>query len=49
VNLFLQGRRLADHYRFDDPSPEWNPEAKSDDGTFLPIAITEVRSNPNIN
>jgi hypothetical protein len=49
VNLFLQGRRLADHYRFDDPSPEWNPDAKSDDGTFLPIAITEVRSNPNIN
>lgn len=49
VSLFLQGRRLADHYRFEDPSPEWNANAKSPDGTFLPIAITEVRSNPNVN
>ena len=49
VNLFLQGRRLADHYRFGDSSPEWDPAAKSPDGTFLPIAITEIRANPNVN
>ena len=49
VNLFLEGRRLADHYRFGDASSEWNPAAKSADGTFLPIAITEVRANPNVN
>jgi hypothetical protein len=48
VQLFLQGRRLADHYRFDDPSAEWTSSADPA-GTFLPIAITEVRANPNIN
>jgi len=45
VNLFLQGRRLADHYRFDDPSPNWS---SSPSGTFLPITITELRANPNL-
>lgn len=48
VQMFLQGRRLADHYRFDDPSAEWTGSADPV-GTFLPIAITEVRSNPNVN
>jgi hypothetical protein len=47
VQLFLQGRRLADHYRFDDPSAEWTGSADPV-GTFLPIAITEVRANPNV-
>jgi len=47
VQLFLQGRRLADHYRFDDPSAEWTSSADPV-GTFLPIAITEVRANPNL-
>ena len=25
VNLFLQGRRLSDHYRFKSPSEYWIP------------------------
>lgn len=45
VNLYLQGRRLADHYRFDDPSPKWSSNTA---GTFLPITITELRANPNL-
>ena len=45
VNLYLQGRRLADHYRFDDPSPNWSANTP---GTFLPITITEIRANPNL-
>lgn len=47
ANLFLQGRRLADHYRFEDPAPEWTP-ARDTPGTFFPITITEIRANPNI-
>lgn len=45
VNLFLQGRRLADHYRFEIPSPEWN---NATPGAFFPITITEIRANPHI-
>lgn len=45
VNLYLQGRRLVDHYRFDDPSPNWSENVP---GTFLPITIVEIRSNPNL-
>ena len=45
VNLFLQGRRLADHYRFDQPAPEWN---NATPGAFFPITITEIRANPHI-
>lgn len=50
VNLFFQGRRLADHYRFDDPAFEWlnSSPAVQTPGTFFPIAITEVRANPNL-
>lgn len=50
VNLFFQGRRLVDHYRFDEPSVYWenNSDAASNPGTFFPIAITEVRANPNL-
>lgn len=45
VNLFLQGRRLADHYRFDQSAPEWN---NATPGAFFPITITEIRANPHI-
>lgn len=48
VNLFLQGRRLADHYRFGSDSPEWSAN-RDEAGTFFPITITEIRANPNIN
>jgi hypothetical protein len=51
VNLFFQGRRLADHYRFDEHSTYWEgtSPAASNPGTFFPIAITEIRANPNLN
>ncbi len=47
VNLFLQGRRLNDMYRFGIASPRWNPtfEAFSAPGVFLPISIREIRAN----
>jgi hypothetical protein len=47
VNLFLQGRRLADHYRFASPSAQWT-DSRDPSGTFLPITITEIRANPNL-
>lgn len=47
ANLFLQGRRLADHYRFDELSPNWTNE-RDTPGTFFPITITEIRANPNL-
>lgn len=47
VNLFLQGRRLVDLYRFDVTSPEWSAN-RDDPGTFFPITITEIRANPHI-
>mgnify|MGYP000229955646 CR=1 FL=1 len=50
VNLFLQGRRLADLYRFGDRAPEWltNPPAAAvrAPGTLFPVACIEVRSHP---
>lgn len=51
VNLFLQGRRIADHYRFNEPAPTWEAasDAQTNPGTFFPITITEIRANPNIN
>ena len=51
VNLYLQGRRLADMYRFDIMSPEWDPanEAVTNPGTFLPITTVEITANPNVN
>lgn len=43
TNLYLQGRRLADHYRFGVPSREWqNPDPT---GTFFPITVIECRAN----
>jgi len=49
-NLFLQTRRLSDHYRFNIASPEWLPGAQvaSNPAMFFPIPATECLSNPNI-
>jgi len=51
VNLFLQGRRIADHYRFGLPSTYWtsNSDATSSPGSFFPITISEIQANPNVN
>ena len=50
VNLFLQGFRLHDHYRFGIPSSNWlpNSEAVTMPGTMFPITRTEILANPNI-
>ena len=50
VNLFLQGRRLADHYRFEDYPALWEPDsdAVTEPGTLFPITVVESRANPNI-
>ncbi len=50
VNLVLMNRRLADMYRFGVTSSRWLPQSPSstEPGTFFPIAITEIRSNPNV-
>ena len=50
VNLYLQVRRLADHYRFESPSSNWlsGSAALRTPGTFFPISISEIRSNPNV-
>ena len=51
VNLFLQGRRIADHYRFNKPSKYWtvNSDATTGPGSLFPITISEIQANPNIN
>jgi hypothetical protein len=50
VNLWLQGRRLTDMYRFGIKSQEWaaNSIAATTPGCFLPISITERLSNSNV-
>ena len=50
VNLFLQGRRIADHYRFNQPSTYWipNTDATTSPGSLFPITISEIQANPNI-
>ncbi len=50
VNLLLQVRRLSDMYRFGETSSDWlqQSRAMTEPGTFFPIAITEIRSNPNV-
>ncbi|HEY4611542.1 MAG TPA: hypothetical protein VII11_00995 [Bacteroidota bacterium] len=50
ANLYLQGRRLADMYRFGVQDTRWLPgsEARTTAGVFLPITIQERRSNPNV-
>ncbi|MEP1096129.1 MAG: RagB/SusD family nutrient uptake outer membrane protein [Cyclobacteriaceae bacterium] len=46
VNLFLQGRRLTDHYRFADDSPQWISVSDATNSvTFFPISLTEIRAN----
>lgn len=51
VNLFLQGRRLTDMYRFGVTSPEWTSANASilSAGSFLPITKTEIEANPLVN
>ena len=48
ANLFIQGRRLADMYRFGVKSAVWDDVEKSADGSFFPITISEIRANENI-
>jgi len=50
TNLFLQGRRLADHYRFKVPSVDWlaGSEAVLKPGSFFPITRIERDANPNV-
>lgn len=50
VNLFLQIRRLHDMYRFGHTAPEWLPQSDAHraPGSFFPIGITEIQSNPLI-
>lgn len=50
VNLYLQGRRLADQYRFGIPAGKWQPgsEALTQTGRMLPITARECLSNPLI-
>lgn len=47
VNLFMQGRRLIDMYRFGITDPRWLPssDAARTPGTFFPIADDEAKSN----
>lgn len=47
VNLFLQGRRLIDQYRFREASSDWldTSDAVREPGTFFPIAYIEQLSN----
>jgi hypothetical protein len=47
VNLFMQGRRLPDMYRFGDTSPLWQTSAEAvlTPGSLLPIADIERQSN----
>lgn len=50
ANLFLQGRRLADMYRFGVEAALWQDAAPtvSSPGTFFPITRTEIRANENL-
>lgn len=50
ANLFGQGRRLPDMYRFGIASDNWLPdsEAMTAPGGLLPITCVEIRANPEI-
>jgi starch-binding outer membrane protein, SusD/RagB family len=50
VNLFLQGRRLQDMYRFGQTDSEWSTQsdAATCPGSLLPIADIERQTNPNV-
>ena len=47
ANLFLQYKRLQDHYRFGVPSSNWLPgsPAMTTPGTMLPITRIEILAN----
>jgi starch-binding outer membrane protein, SusD/RagB family len=47
VNMYLQGRRLADQYRFGIQSPRWLPgsDAVNRPGSFFPIGLEERQTN----
>jgi hypothetical protein len=47
VNLFLQYKRLQDHYRFGSTSMNWlaGSKAASTPGTMLPITRIEILAN----
>jgi hypothetical protein len=48
VNLFLQFRRLMDHYRFNSPADRWvNQNTAIRRNCFFPISFGEKLSNPN--
>lgn len=50
ANLFIQGRRLNDMYRFGSQSPTWQQgeDAIENPGTLLPIPSNEIVTNPNL-
>jgi len=50
VNLFLQGRRLQDMYRFGERDPRWQTSsvAFTTRGCFFPITTTERLSNQKV-
>jgi len=51
VNLFLQGHRLADMYRFGITSDEWDLTAvtRTAPGTLFPIPQSEIDANCHLN
>lgn len=50
ANLFLQGRRLNDMFRFGSESPTWQTgeSALENPGELLPIPSNEIDTNPNL-
>ena len=50
ANLYLQGRRLNDMYRFGSVSPAWlsGEDAITTPGTLLPIPSNEILANPDL-
>ncbi len=50
ANLFLQGRRLNDMFRFGTTSPTWQAgeSALENPGELLPIPSSEISTNPNV-
>lgn len=51
VNLFMQGRRLIDMYRFNIKDPRWlaTSDAILAPGTLFPITGREIRANCHLN
>jgi len=50
ANLFLQGRRLNDMFRFGTTSPTWQAgeSALNNPGELFPIPSSEISTNPNV-